>query len=266
MKAPTRFPIFNYTTFASTLVTDTKTLEIKLRNKYISLETLFELESILAWCSSHAEIQSIYMTVYGNEFIQGIVEEDLRNLDEEKLKKIYSKVSTIAQSFFCLPQTVVMDLKKGTKGIGVELALAADIRISDKEAKFSLDHLSHGLTPSCGIFSFLSAYINQNVARSLLLSGKTFDVATFNNLGGWLETEISYKEILLNIFKQAPVARMQAKRGLLGDNFNTSVDDKIKIEKQIFNASVTTGDYKSANGQFMDQSEFKQKLEATAKV
>lgn len=266
MKAPTRFPIFNYNTFASTLVTDTKTLEIKLRNKYISLETLFELESILAWCASHAEIQSIYMTVYGKEFIQGIVDEDLKQLDEEKLKKIYNKVSTIAQSFFCLPQTIVVDLKGGTKGIGIELALAADIRISDTKANFTLDHLSLGLTPTCGMFSFLAPYINQNVARSLLLSGKTFDVTTFNNLGGWIETEISYKEILANIFKQSPVARMQAKRGLLGDNFSTNVNDKIKIEKQIFNASITTGDYRSTNGQFMDQSEFKQKFKAEAEV
>lgn len=263
MKTPTRFPIFNYNTFASTLVTDTKTLEIKLRNKFISLETLFELESMLAWCASHPEIQSIYFTVYGEEFIQGIAENDLKSYDHDKIKKIHSKVSTIAQSFFCLPQTIVMDLKNGTKGIGVEIALAADIRISAKNATFTLDHLSLGLTPSCGMFSFLSPYINQNVARSLLLSGKNFSVDTFNSLGGWIETDLSYKEVLLNIFKQAPVARMQAKRGLLGENFTKDVNEKIKLEQQIFNATLATDDYKETTGNFMNHQDFKQKLETS---
>jgi len=260
MKTPTRFPIFNYNTFASTLVTDTKTLEIKLRNKFISLETLFELESILAWCASHPEIQSIYFTVYGEEFIQGIAENDLKSYDHDKIKKIYSKISTISQSFFCLPQTIVMDLKNGTKGIGVEIALAADIRISAKNATFTLDHLSLGLTPSCGMFSFLSPYINQNVMRSLLLSGSEFNVTTMNMLGGYCDTNMVPGHLLKQIFAQAPVARMQAKCGILSDNFTHDINPKIEVEKKIFNATVATSDYTQTNP-FMTHTEFKEKLQ-----
>lgn len=260
MKALTRIPIFSYNTIATTLLTDTKSLEIKFRKKFVSLEAIFEFESILAWCAAHPEVQSLYITAYGDYFLQGIDPEELKESSPEKLRKILSKVATIAQSLFCLPQTIVMDVKKGTRGVGLELALAADIRLANKEAKFAFDHLSYGLTPVCGIFSFLAPYLNQNMIRSLLLSGREFDLAAMNQLGGWCDEDMTAKDILATIFAQAPVARMQAKRGLLGTNFTQEVNTKIEVEKQIFNASVKTGDYTQA-GPFMSHSAFKEKLE-----
>ncbi len=260
MKALTRIPIFSYNTIATTLVTDSKSLEIKFRKKFINLEALFELETILSWCASHPEVQTLYITAYGDYFIQGIDPEELKTLPEEKLKKILNKLSTIGQSIFCLPQTVIMDLKMGTKGIGLELALAADIRLAKDNAVFSFDHLATGLTPACGVFSFLAPYLNQNVLRSLLLTGKEFGVETMNTLGGWCDTDLEPTVLLRQIFSQAPVARMQAKRGLLGMNFTEAVDPKIEVEKKIFNAAVATLDY-TKNNPFMSHTEFKEKLQ-----
>jgi enoyl-CoA hydratase/carnithine racemase len=259
MKALTRIPIFSYTTFASTLVTDSKSLEIKFRKKFITLETLFEFESILAWAATHSEVQSLYITAYGDHFLQGIDPEELKTLSPDKLKKILGKLSTIAQSLFCLPQTVIMDLKLGTKGIGLELALAADIRMAKPEAVFSFDHLNAGLTPTCGIFSFLRPYLNQNVMRSLLLSGKDFDVATMNTLGGWCDTDLHAATLVRQIFAQAPVARIQAKRGILGENLTEEINKKIEIEKAIFSVAVVTKDYTQENP-FMSHSAFKEKI------
>lgn len=265
MKALTRIPIFSYNTIATTLVTDSKSLEIKFRSKFINLEALFELESILAWTAAHPEVQSLYITAYGDFFIQGIDPEELKTLPEEKLKKIHHKLSTISQSIFCLPQTVVMDLKLGTRGIGLELALAADIRMCKQAAVFAFDHLTNGLTPTCGLFSFLRPYLNQNVMRSLLLSGKQFDVTTMNMLGGWCDTDFHATTLLREIYAQPPVARMQSKRGILGDNFTEEVNPKIEIERAIFNAAVTTGDYTQQNP-FMGHAEFKEKIQNKAEL
>lgn len=258
MKALTRIPIFSYNTIATTLVTDSKSLEIKFRNKFITLESLFEFESILAWASAHVEVQSLFITVYGDYFLQGIDPLELKQMPPEKLKKILTKLSTISQSLFCLPQTVVMDLKLGAKGVGLELALAADIRICKPEAKFSLDHLSTGLTPTCGLFSFLRPYLNQNIMRSLLLSGLEFNVQTLSKLGGHSEVEVHPTLLLRQIFAQAPVARIQAKRGLLGDNFAEEMNSKIAKEKNIFNATLTTKDYSQET--FMGTAQFKEQM------
>lgn len=258
MKALTRIPIFSYNTMATTLLTDTKSLEIKLRTNVINSEVLFELESILAWSAAHHEVHSIFLTCYGDHFIQGFDTEELKTFTEEKIRKQFAKLSTIAQSLMCLPQTVIMDLRGGARGVGIELALAADIRLAKNEAQFAFDYLAQGLTPACGLFSFLTPFINQNILRSLLLSGRTFDLATMNALGGWCETDTIQKVILAQIFSQAPVARIQAKRGLLGHTFNQTAV-KIEEEKQIFNAVTVTRDY-TKEKEFMSSQDFKNLL------
>lgn len=259
MKALTRIPIFNYNTMATTLLTDTKSLEIKLRKKFITAELLFELESVLAWSATHHEVQSIFLTCYGDDFIQGLDPEELRALPEEKVKKLFAKISTMAQAIMCLPQTVIIDIRKGAKGVGIELALAADIRLASKDATFCMDYLAAGLTPACGLFSFLGPYLNQNVLRSLLLSGRNFNLETFHALGGWCETEATPKILLQNIFEQAPVARIQTKRGLLGETFNKG-STKIEEEKQIFNSVTVTKDYTKKCNDFMSSKDYKDLL------
>lgn len=258
MKAITRVPIFSYKTIATTLLIPTKSLEIKFRKTFLSSEALFELESILAWAATHTEVQSLFITSVGPEFIQGFDPNEIKNLSEDKIKSLFHKVSTIAQSFLCLPQTIVVDMKKGTRGVGLELSLAADIRIASSDAVFCFDHLSLGLTPVCGVFSFLKSYLNQNVLRSLLLSGAEFNKESFLALGGWCEFDKDACSILANIFAQAPVARMQAKRGLYGVK-QTQDENESLIEKQLFNAVVRSQDYtKEAN--FMNPNEFKEKV------
>jgi enoyl-CoA hydratase/carnithine racemase len=257
MKALTRVPIFSYNTLATTLIIPTKSLEIKFRKNYLSAETLFELESILAWSATHSEVQSLFITSYGEEFVQGFDPSEIKTLSEDKLKKLFSKVSTIAETFLCLPQTVVVDMKKGTRGVGLELALAADVRIAKGEATFCFDHLSQGLTPTCGLFSFLRPFLNQNVLRSLLLSGTEFGKESFLALGGWCEFDKDACAILTNIFNQAPIARMQAKSGLYGIYEEANKVAKEREEK-LFNATVHAKDYAKTEG-FMSPAEYKEK-------
>ena len=261
MKALTRIPIFNYSTIATTLITDSKSLEIKLRSPYLNSETLFELESILAWCSVHPEVQSLSLTVYGDDFILGFNPEELKNMSEEKIQKQMNKTSIIIQTFFCLPQTVIMDLKKKASGIGLEIALAADIRVCDPKATFKLDYLKLGFSPACGLFSFLKPFINVNALRTLLLSGKEFGVSELVLLSGPIETERSVTSIIKEIFTQAPVARMQVKRGLINDVFNEELKHKIEIEKELFNGTLATGDFRQ-NEQFMSPTQLKEKISA----
>lgn len=255
MKALTRVPIFSYNTISTTLLIPTKSLEIKFRKTFLTTETLFELESILAWCATHSEVQSLLITSFGTDFIQGFDPEELKTCTEEKIKTLYSKISTIAESFLCLPQTVIADLKMGTKGVGIELALAADIRIAKNEAAYSFNHLEHGLVPACGLFSFLFHRLNQSALRSFLLSGAEFNNDALKNMGGWIDVNAEAAPIMERIFNQAPVARMQAKRALYGQSTAEKKKSE-KVEKEIFNAVVRSRDY-TRSSDFMNVNEFK---------
>ena len=150
-------------------------------------------------------------------------------------------------------------MKKGTRGVGIELALAADIRIAKSDAVFCFDHLTAGLTPTCGIFSFLRSYLNQNVLRSLLLSGVEFHKESFLALGGWCDFDKDACAILKNIFNQAPIARIQAKLGLYGIH-QVADSEEMEIEKKLFNTVVHSKDYTKESG-FMSATEFKEKTQ-----
>lgn len=247
----TRIPIFNYNKIITSLIPQTKSLEIVLTEKYFTQEMIFELDSILAWSATHHEIQSILITTNHNYFIQGVDTNDLRNLTKEKCSKFLMKISLISEALICLPQTVIVDMKNGAAGAGLEFALAADIRLVNQEAKFQFNYLSQGLVPSAGLFSFLRHFLNQNVLRSLLLTEKEFNNNELNLLGSTTESNLSSNELLLNISKQSPIARIQTKLGLQ--------DNQKDIQEKILNSVLFTEDYKQQDN-FMNPEEYKIKL------
>ena len=95
--------------------------------------------------------------------------------------------------------------------------------------------------------------------RSLLLSGTEFNKDSFLALGGWCEFDKDACSTLAAIFNQAPVARMQAKRGLYG--LQQSVNqEEMEVEKKLFNAVVSAKDY-SRESEFMSHADYKEKFQ-----
>jgi enoyl-CoA hydratase/carnithine racemase len=246
-----RISVFSYATLLTSLIPKTKTLEIKFIKEYFNQEMLFELESILAWCSTHHEIQSIFITSTNTHFIQGIEIEEVKNYPAEKCSKFLLKISTITEALLCLPQTIVVDMKKGASGAGLEFALAADIRFADKNASYKFNYLSQGLIPTAGLFSFQRPYLNQNILRSLLLSEKDFTNHELELLGSTTDINQSIDELLQCIANQSPIARIQTKLGM-----QNNLKD---IQEKILNSVLFTEDYKQKDF-FMNPSVYKEKI------
>jgi enoyl-CoA hydratase/carnithine racemase len=74
-----------------------------------------------------------------------------------------------------LPQPVVVALRGYTLGGGVELALAADLRIGDPTLKVSLPEVRLGLFPSGGGTQRLPRLIGASRAKDLMYRGRMID-------------------------------------------------------------------------------------------
>jgi enoyl-CoA hydratase/carnithine racemase len=98
--------------------------------------------------------------------------------------------------FFCLhanetlnrlehtPKLVIAALNGHTVGGGLEIAMAADIRIARKGAgKVGLPEVSLGVLPGTGGTQRLARLINKSVAIELMVSGETFDFERAQQLG-----------------------------------------------------------------------------------
>lgn len=70
-----------------------------------------------------------------------------------------------------------------TLGGGFELALAADVLVAEKNARFGFPETQFGLFPGMGAFSLLSRKINPALAKRLITSGNLYTAAELYDMG-----------------------------------------------------------------------------------
>src|SRR5690554_1453531 len=253
--------LFNYTTLGTRLEKTTRTLFITLNrpdwNNAFRLEMLFELESLLAWCTTRVEINSIYIESSTKSFSTGLELNYLSSLSASTLAKINSKLQKIIFAMMQLPQTIIVDLGHGSQTLASEFALGADIRIAHKNCKIAFNHNHYGLSPAAGGMSMLSALIAPSFARHWVLSGSFIDKNALINSGfiGELYNDGNHDEvknqILRQIAKDAPVQRIQSKMGLF-ESLRTQLEAGLINDRRIAKASMMSEDWKSKSSQEED--------------
>src|SRR5213080_2771875 len=110
--------------------------------------------------------------------------------------KMLSSVDPTFKYYFCLhanetllrlehtPKLVVAALNGHTVGGGLEIAMAADIRIARKEAgKIGLPEVNLGVLPGTGGTQRLSRLVGKSKAIELMVTGNTFSFEEAQELG-----------------------------------------------------------------------------------
>ena len=246
--------LFNYTTLSTRLEKSTRTLFVTLNrpdwNNAFRLEMLFELESLLAWCTTRVEINTIFIDSSTAHFSTGLELDSLASLTASQLDKINTKLHKIIFAMMQLPQTVVMDLGAGAETIASEFALGADIRIASEGACISFNHCHYGLVPSAGGMSMLSALVSPAFARTWVLSGNVMTKAALTESGFISELYSSENKneiistLLTKISKSAPVQRIQSKLGLF-EGLRNQFENGIVLDRKIAKASMVSEDWRS---------------------
>jgi len=244
--------LFNYSTLQVKLIKESRTLKVSFRkNKNtINLESLFELESILAWCSNRLEINTILMSSDNDFFNEGIDKNKLANYDQKKLIKITEKLQKIVHAMYHLPQTIIIDMKKGSFDLGSELSLGADVRIATKDTTIAFNHNRVGLTPSSGGIGFLNTIVGNSFARNWILLGRKIDCSQLISSGFVSEIYLEdstqlLSDLLSSVAHSAPVQRVQSKLGLL-ECVRTKLEEVIKFERSISLAALQSEDWKDS--------------------
>lgn len=245
------FQLFNYSTLHTRLCKSTRTLHITLnREQGFTHEMLFELESLLAWCTSRVEICSLFFTSTTPMLSTGIDRAALVQMSAAQVEKTQTRLHKIVYSLMQLPQTVVVDYRQGAFNWAMELGLGADIRICAKGAELKLDHTHLGLVPAAGGMGFLSLLVPVSHARQWVSTGCVIPESQLLSSGliQSVYEESSHEEVvqnvLANIFNQAPVQRVQAKLGLFEsqrENYERAWNSDRKIAK----ASLISEDWKN---------------------
>ncbi len=171
-------------------------IELKLHREpcnEIGLQTLEELEkfadalesgtkdagaliihsSLSAGFSAGADLRELYRRsepLRTNERIAGV---------RDFLQRIHRVLNTIDTA----PMTTIAAVHGVTFGGGFELALACDLIIADKMARFCFPELRLGLIPGFGGIPRLKRDLGNGVVRDLLLTGRSFNAAKAQAIG-----------------------------------------------------------------------------------
>ncbi len=254
-------PLFNYTTLSTRLEKTTRTLFVTLNrpdwNNAFRLEMLFELESLLAWCTTRVEITSILINSSSSFFSTGLEYNTLSSLSSQQLDKMNLKLQKIIFAMMQLPQTVIVDLGAGSETLASEFALGADIRIASNKSQIKFNHCQFGLVPAAGGMSMLSTLVSPTFARNWVLTGVAIkeDVLVKS---GFLTTSYTTEDrdevvhsLLSDISKVAPVQRIQAKLGLF-ETLRSQFESGIVMDRKVAKASMVSEDWKSKKAEEKD--------------
>lgn len=151
----------------------------------LNIASLDELHRLLNLAISNKDVRGIIITGQGDKaFAAGADIKEFANYTPEQGHKMASemqiKVFNLLQNY---PKPIIAAINGYALGGGLELALAAHIRIGVPEAKLGLPEVSLGLIPGYGGTQRLTQLIGKGRALEMILTAKLIDANTALNFG-----------------------------------------------------------------------------------
>ncbi|MBJ9984287.1 crotonase/enoyl-CoA hydratase family protein [Acinetobacter sp. S40] len=145
-------------------------------------------------------------------------------------QSLFQKAFLVWQS---LPVPVIAAIEGYCFGAGMQLALAADIRIAQPETKMSIMESRWGLVPDMGLTRTIKGIVGVDLAKELTLTARIFDANYAKEIG--LVTHLSENpieranQLALELIQRSPDALTAAKRVL--DAMEHKPTQALRLEK-----------------------------------
>jgi len=144
-------------------------------------------------------------------------------------------VSKVFTMYERLPVPVIAVIKGGCIGLGMELALACDIRLAANDAVFSIPEVVFGLVPDCGGTQRLPHLIGPAMAKELILTGRRIEATEALRIG--LVNHLYSSETLLTEAEKMAVEiashsiqAVQASKRCINAALNSTLDAGLQFE------------------------------------
>jgi enoyl-CoA hydratase/carnithine racemase len=146
-----------------------------------------------------------------------------------------------AHGWRSLPVPVIAAVHGNALGGGLQLALAADIRIAAPGTRMSVMEIRYGLIPDMGLSQTLPGLVRDDVARELTYTGRVVEAEEAQELGlvTWLsdDPEAEAAGLAAQIASKSPDAIRSAKR-LLGAAPRSTTAEGLGLEEELQRALI----------------------------
>ncbi len=197
-----------------------------------------ELAELCSEISGNQAIRVVVLTSNCGTFLTPAV-----GLDESVLSEYGKLADTIAK----MGQPVIVVLNGDLGGLGLEVALACDIRMAEDTARMSFVHVREGMIPSAGGTQRLARTVGKGKALELLLTAETIDAAEALRIGlvnrilppG--EARTAAIELAREMATKSPVSLRYAKEAIY-KGMDLTLEQGLRLEADLYFLMHSTKD------------------------
>ncbi|MGB9779881.1 short-chain-enoyl-CoA hydratase [Caldanaerobacter sp.] len=225
----------------------------------LNTETLKELEKALKTLEEDEDAKVIVITGAGEKaFVAGADISEMKDMDSLKAKEFAEFGQRVFRKIELMKKPVIAAINGYALGGGCELALACDIRIASRNAKFGQPEVGLGIIPGFGGTQRLPRIVGVSKAKELIYTGDMIDAEEALRIG--LISKVVEQDKLLEeaygiakkIMSKGLVAISLAKEAI-NKGLEVDIDSGMKYEANAFALCFSTKDQKEGMTAFLEK-------------
>ncbi len=191
-------------------------------------------------------IRAVILTADGPFFCAGgnlnvLIER--RAMSEEGRRGKVDELHNLLRAIRSSPVPVIAAVEGGAAGAGLSLALACDLIVASKDAKFTAAYVKAGLVPDGGLTSAMARLLPRPLAMEMCLMGRSVMAARFAELGAVNRLAAPGKAMeeamaLADALAKGPRQAQGVIRGLVSQAYEASEGAQLDAERDAMAAAA----------------------------
>lgn len=224
--------------------------------------TIEELREALRTASSDSDVRVLILGGVGRAFCFGGDISEFRKAQEQggkaAIEALLSKAQEIIRMLYEMPKPTIAALNGFASGLGLDLALACDLRIATDRVKVSEAFVSMGLVPDGGGTFFLPHLIGFGKAAELIFTGEPVPsleaerIGLVNRVVSASELEKTVQDLAQKLANGPSLAMGLAKRALQ-KNLSLSLVDALQVEAEFQKVCLQSADHREAVQSYLER-------------
>ncbi len=218
-----------------------------------------ELDDVFAKLEEDDDVNVIVLTGTGKAFCAG---GDVKAMAEagkptEFLGELASGIHRPIIRMWNMDKAIICAINGHAVGAGCGLAMACDIRVASKKAKFNMGFMNIGLAPGCGTF-FLPKLVGRAKAAELIFLSETIDAKEAHRIG-LINMVVDGDELMKKVMKMAkridngPILAIGRAKTLLRISEHSTIMDHLEAERHMISQSGYTEDFREGVTAFLEK-------------
>lgn len=218
-----------------------------------------ELYSALKEITPKKRIKAVIIRGTGKGFCGGGDVKEMHNAKDKSkfLRELTLAIHKCVLEMRNMQKPVIAAVNGHAFGAGLSLALACDIIIASKNAKFGTAFIGIGLAPGCGT-QFFTKLVGYQRACEYILTSKVFTAEKAEELG-IINIAIDDKELektvedFANKFRVLPPIAVGKAKMLINKSMENSMEDHLKLESLTATEAAATKDFEEGVAAFVEK-------------